>query len=198
MPTGYTSDIAKGITFKQFALRCARAFGALITMRDEPHDAPIPEKFEQSDYYKNKIDATLKEYESLVKMNDEDLQAETDRFNNKELKYYEERLAEKAELKKKYETMLDEVSKYDPPSPDHIEYKDFMKKQIEQSIDFDCSTSYLKKPEPLTAKEYKEKRLEQLNKDVSYYTKQDNEEAERVESRNVWISQLRSSLENYK
>jgi hypothetical protein len=46
MPTGYTAPIADGMTFEQFALGCARAFGALVTMRDEPSDAPIPERLE--------------------------------------------------------------------------------------------------------------------------------------------------------
>ncbi len=51
MPTGYTADIAKGITFQQYAWSCARAFGALVMMRDEPSDAPIPEAFTPSDYH---------------------------------------------------------------------------------------------------------------------------------------------------
>lgn len=40
MPTGYTADIKDGITFRDFALRCARAFGATIMQRDE--DISIP------------------------------------------------------------------------------------------------------------------------------------------------------------
>ena len=55
MPTGYTAAIADGVTFEQFALNCARAFGALIDMRDEPSDAPIPERFEPSNYHEKKI-----------------------------------------------------------------------------------------------------------------------------------------------
>lgn len=40
MPTGYTDAIKDGISFNQFILSCARAFGALITMRDEPSSVP--------------------------------------------------------------------------------------------------------------------------------------------------------------
>jgi hypothetical protein len=48
MPTGYTAAVADGtITeFPDFAMQCARAFGTLVLMRDEPQDAAIPEKFE--------------------------------------------------------------------------------------------------------------------------------------------------------
>ena len=53
MPTGYTLELydGKDITFEEFVLKCARAFGALINMRDEPRDAPIPERFEPSYYH---------------------------------------------------------------------------------------------------------------------------------------------------
>jgi len=38
MPSGFTSDIYDGkkITFKDFTLKCARAFGACIHLRDDP------------------------------------------------------------------------------------------------------------------------------------------------------------------
>jgi hypothetical protein len=38
MPTGYTAGVADGtITeFREYALLCARAFGACIMLRDEP------------------------------------------------------------------------------------------------------------------------------------------------------------------
>jgi len=37
MPSGYTSDLYEGknISFTQFALQCARAFGAAIDQRDD-------------------------------------------------------------------------------------------------------------------------------------------------------------------
>ena len=53
MPTGYTHPVQEGkITeLRDFALNCARAFGACVTMRDDPSDTPIPGKFEPSDYH---------------------------------------------------------------------------------------------------------------------------------------------------
>jgi len=37
MPTGYTADLNDGkqVTFQEFTMKCARAFGALIEMRDD-------------------------------------------------------------------------------------------------------------------------------------------------------------------
>ena len=53
MPTGYTAAIAKDITFNDFVMQCAKAM--LIMMRDEPANAPIPERFEPGSHYVNKI-----------------------------------------------------------------------------------------------------------------------------------------------
>lgn len=53
MPTGYTYPVCEGkITeFPDFALSCARAFGALISMREEPMDAPLPDEIAASTNY---------------------------------------------------------------------------------------------------------------------------------------------------
>ena len=51
MPTGFTCDIKDGITFERFALNCARAFGALINMRDDSLDAEIPDEIKPSDHH---------------------------------------------------------------------------------------------------------------------------------------------------
>lgn len=71
MATGYTCDVSDGkiTTLRDFALRCARAFGALITMRDEPFDAPIPEKFEpHTDYHDKAIREAREQLEKLSAM----------------------------------------------------------------------------------------------------------------------------------
>ena len=52
MPTGYTATLVEhGQTFPEFAMQCAKAFGACITLRDEPFDAPIPTKFKASTWH---------------------------------------------------------------------------------------------------------------------------------------------------
>jgi hypothetical protein len=58
MPTGFTADICKGaeVSFEDFAMTCARAFGALYSMRDEPMDAPIPETFVASGYHADELE----------------------------------------------------------------------------------------------------------------------------------------------
>ena len=55
MPTGYTAYVQEGATFEEFVWRCARNFGALVTMRDEPTDVPVPDAFTPSKYHLEQI-----------------------------------------------------------------------------------------------------------------------------------------------
>lgn len=194
MPTGYTCDIGKGISFKQFALNCARAFGACIEMREEPFDKPIPEKFELTNYYLQKRENDEEEIKKIKSLSIKECNQLSVKDYEKQLKSYNEIIKERANLKKKYEAMLNEANKYIPPSKDHIEFKNFMISQITDSIKFDCSISYIDKPILLTGKEWKEQQLKKLQWSLDYNIKGNEEEVKRVNGRNKWIKELRDSL----
>ena len=80
MPTGYTAIIDDNpkVSFSDFVLRCARGMGACITMREEPNDTPIPERFEPSDYYRDRVERLRGTLARLSSMSDADAQAEAD------------------------------------------------------------------------------------------------------------------------
>ena len=63
--TGYTAGIENGEYKgpKDFLKRCLRQFGVLISMRDEPLNAPIPKEIKVDSYYLN----NLKEAEKIYK-----------------------------------------------------------------------------------------------------------------------------------
>lgn len=193
MPTGYTADIAKGITFRQYALGCARAFGALIMMRDDPADAPIPERFEPSKWHAERLQEASDRLARLKLMNSEECIAAAHAANAEAVRNYEDRKKERDELRAKYEAMLAQVVAWQAPTPDHIEYKTFMEKQIRDSIDFDCR-DYCEQVIPLTGAQWLEKELKRAEWDVGYHTKHDAEERQRTEGRNAWIKALRDSL----
>jgi hypothetical protein len=196
MPTGYTSDIKNGITFKQFIMGCARAFGALIEMREEPMTATIPDKFSESKYYDEKLldaNADLSRIQSMTKEECEQVSLDAHRIqvtsNNKHIQ-------EHLDLQKKYEAMLAEVHKWIPPSKDHTELKEFMIKQIEESIKFDCNIEYYKKPvKLLNGIEWKEQRMKSIVHDIEYYQEEKVKETDRIYGRNKWLLQLRESLQ---
>ena len=195
MPTGLTADIEKGISFNQFVLTCARAMGALISMRDEPMDAPIPTEFKPSDYYAKAIKKANKELGRYKSMTLEKAAKASATQHNKDLKYYEQSLKRKSSLQKKYEEMLAEVKKWTPPTKEHEEFKKFMIQQIETSIDYDCNYKS-EKPKKISAKSWLSQRKKFAKRDLQYYTEEYKKEIERCKERTNWVQSLIKSLEN--
>lgn len=201
MPTGYTSDIAKGISFYDFTMLCARAFGACISMRDEPFNAPIPDEFKPSDYHVKNLESLQAELKTLKEMPLDEAGKRAETEYKEQLVSIERRLAEKNSLRGKYSAMLAEVNRWTPPSPDHVELKSFMVKQITQSIDFDCDTSYTAKElenlRPKSAEVWRADRLATVISQIQYHTEHNQEEIDRANSRTLWVKQLRKSLEQF-
>jgi hypothetical protein len=199
MPTGYTEAISKGITFEKFALSCARAFGALVTMRDEPADAPIPEEFKPSDYSEKQLALATDRVDELKAMKDAECARLAKADYEKQVQYHKEGISKDAALKAKYEAMLAEVEAWTPPSPDHEGLKKFMRDQIAESIRFDCGGNYhqdaLKELRPLTGKEWRQSELNKALEQISYHSESQREENARTAARNKWVRQLKESLQ---
>lgn len=191
MPTGYTAPIKDGIEFNEFVWNCARAFGALVMMRDDPMDAPIPE-FKPSDYHDKALNEAIKSLARLQKMT----VAETDKAALKEheesYKSFERMNRESADLEDKYHAMLAQVEAWKPPTKDHEGMKQFMVEQIQQSLKFDCHT--YKMPEPMRGKEWLKLKIEKAKRDIEYHAKEQTEEVKRCNDRNEWVKALSASV----
>ncbi len=194
MPTGYTDAIAKGASFNAFVWSCARAFGALVTMRDNAHDAPIPERFEPSDYNAKRLAEARAERERIVGMTNDGADRAAAEEYEKARESYEKRLAEKAERRASYNAMLAKVRAWTPPSKEHEGLKDFMEEQITKSIDWDCDTRYMDKPELLTGSRWRKEHLSRLDHDLQYHHDENAKEVARAEQRNAWLAALRASV----
>lgn len=196
MPTGYTVKIADGISFQEYALDCARNFGALIMMRDDPPGAEIPEFKPSEFYYKNLTDAYKKvtEIKKLsAKMCEKRAQADFVKRRNS----LKKRIKEKNGLEKKYRVMLAEVEKYISPSSEYDNFKDFMKSQIEESIRFDCGDYYERELEqltPVSGADWKKEQIETYLSAIERAAKSQKEENGRTAARNLWVEQLKHSL----
>lgn len=196
MPTGYTAPIInEGITFKQYALSCARAFGALLPMRDEPSNAPIPDEFKASDYHEKELVKAKKELTDYMLLDEDALLKLYEYEQQKEIEQHNKWNAQKDEQRAKYEAMLLEAEAYIAPSEDHVGYREFMIKQIKESIDFDCT--HFEAPERLSFIDWKSKYLKHLHWAVEYHAKCNDEEVQRTRDRNKWIKQLKESLAKY-
>ena len=201
MPTGYTSEIEKGISFNEYAMNCAKAFAACITMKDAPHDEEIPEDFKVSDYHQKSINETTEELYEL----DHHTSAGIVKLTNKEyedkIEHNKNGIKKALELKEKYESMWAKVYAWTPPSPDHVKYKEFMLDQLTQSIEWDCNIDYYNDINITrrtdTANWLAEKK-QALKERIVYSAKKLKEEQSRVNGRNIWMKQLRNSLEESK
>lgn len=184
-------------TLMEFALRCARSFGALIEMREEPLDAPIPEKFEPSTHNKNQLIKDKAKYAKFMVLTDEEKYAELERSYNKMVAEYAE--IEKKEnekrriLRQRYEAMLDKVCAWNPPTPEHVGLRDFMVRQLVDSIDNDCEEY---KPIIPEKEEWcdVQSHIDFLKKNIDISQEHYDKEIISYGKRNQWLSDLRESL----
>jgi len=199
MPTGYTCDVQSGkvTDFRDFALDCARAFGACITMRDEPTGTPIPDQFEVNTEHNDRaIKGAQESIESIRAMSDEDCEKEALTDFQQNVADYKERCKDREDQRMRYKRMLLEVDSWKPPTLDHKELKAFMRKQLVESIDFDCSGSnWDKHPERETGKEWRERERAAAQQSLERNIKHRDEEIKRVNTRNKWVADLRNSLD---
>jgi hypothetical protein len=195
MPTGYTADIhdGKNPTFREFALTCARNFGALVMLRDQPLTGDVPPKFEPSPHYAKQLKAYQEELAQCKLWSDKTWEREAYADFEKDVAYYRERQAESDRLRKDYTDMLRQVKAWTPPTPDHQGMKDFMIEQLESSIEHDCY-NYEGKAVLRTPQEYKALVLNALEKNVVRYMQYVAEEEERTAGRNDWVERLVASL----
>lgn len=136
--TGYTGAmIEKNLDFNAFVWRCARAFGPLIHMRDEPMDADIPdtvpEEQDGSTYYKERheeAEKALNAWEDLplAARHKEITRVLRERLDGHR-RYVNKVVAENLILT----NMISQVEAWKAPEP-HAPLKDFMLDQLRVSL----------------------------------------------------------------
>jgi len=187
MPTRYTDNL-EGVSFKDFALKCSRNF---IIMLDSINESEL---FIPNIYYKNALEEADNELFNFLSYADPKLKIIMNIDFLKKVQNYEKEIKSYNHLRKTYNDMLVKVYNWTPPTKDHKNLYDFMIKQIEISIDYDCNQNDIIKPEPEDFKDWKEKEIKDLRLNVDYYYKELEKEKERVKRKNKWLTQLRDSL----
>ena len=199
MPSGYTEGILSGTIndLNDFIWMCARGFGAFITQKDNIDEPPIL-KEKPNPYYKNKIKQLLKKQQKYNEYTDDDWQNEYLKYIEDQLKDIDDNIKEKIESKEKYENILNQVKEWIPPNENFHKLKSFMINQIEESIDFDCDTSFWQerknKISNLKLEQYKRNVLNDINESLISNKEYYDEEVQRVKERNQWKQQLIESI----
>ncbi len=194
MPTGYTCDIAKGISFKQFLFGCSRAFGAMLHLRDEKFGYEIPKEVPPSTYHSDRLAEAVAANLLLVQMTDEERAKHASIANTERMLSFNKRRLEIIELKEKYEAMRTSAEQWAPPSKEHNALKAFMISQINESIAFDCGLEYLAPPVVLNTLEWFTAERDKNNRDIRYHTEHYKAEIEKNKEINLWIKQLHESV----
>jgi len=196
MPTGYTAKLMEsGQTFPEFIMGCARAFGALIEMRDSPNDAPIPDKFEPSDYNAKRLISAREELAKLKAMSIEERTAFGETTKTKDVDRKQGYLKKAVVENNRLEDMAAQVRAWTPPTKDHQGLKDFMLQQIDVSKNgVDYSEKSLAEAQAKPAPEYYVEAVLSAARDIKYHTEENAKEVERTNSRTEWVQQLRESI----
>jgi hypothetical protein len=181
MPTGYTEDIYNGkdVNFKDFALKCARAFGACVHQREDNIDDPPKLKKPDTAYYEDKL-KKAKAFKKPTKA-----------------EYLEIELAKNKKRIADYVAMLVNVKNWQPPTKEHFRFKEFMMEQLNGSIYADSSEYYekeLKKIKALTYKDYCDILKTDAENDIKSYIDEIKKEKARTEKTNKWLTELFKSL----
>lgn len=195
MPTGYTETLCKQEqTFKEFALGCARAFGACIDLRDSS-SKDIPEEFTINKHYIETHDEYCKERDRLLDMSPAEQIHYGETARKDDANIYNKLLDEKEEANQRLLEMTFKVMEWNPPTENHEQLKEFMLDQIKVSTeDTDYYYEQLDKIKNTGPLEYYNKHLKNLERLIESYLKDHGKEVERTTRNNEWVKQLRDSL----
>ncbi len=195
MATGYTAIIGEkeDVSFREFALKCSRAFGALVEMRDEPMDAPIPSEFKPSSYHKDVFAKACKAFYGTIGMRNDEAERLANENYVSQLESHSEYIQKDKNLSVKYGGMLAKVAKWQSPSSDHDSYRDFMISQLEESLQHDCGYNH-DAPKKMTGAEYRSNLVESAKRDMDYHKKEFAEEVKRAKGRTKWVQDLVTNL----
>lgn len=192
MTTGYTEILTRrdDVTFREFALLCARAFGACITMRDDQTDALPPQKFAPDSYYEKRITEAKERLSSVMAMTIEEARNASRSRHAESEREHREYLARLEKETASFAGMLAKARAWTPPTKGHEELRRFMVQQIETSI----SKIYDWRGPLLDGEAWLKKERESATADLARAEEGWADELRRVDERNAWISALYASL----
>jgi len=204
MPTGYTYGIIDGSvnTFKEFATKCMRNFGALIHMRDDPSKEPY-RKRTPSNYHLNALKKAQTDLKNAQTRTDDKLISSEKILLRDEIKRLRKRIEETKMARIKLEAILEQANEYKAPTDDHKGIKKFMIEQLTSTIEQDGSCPYSVKALATAEEQMKNlnpaviraEKIEDATKDIQYHTKELASDVDRCTNSNEWANTFLKSIE---
>jgi hypothetical protein len=164
-------------------------------MRDDPLDAPIPERFEPTEFYQRSLNEARAEVQRLEKLNASQRTAEGEGLKRDAIVRNQQWLAKDLVTNARLNQMIERVNEWTPPSGEHEELKTFMLQQLTTSIE---NTEHIERAlaeaKSKAAGQFFADALTNARRRVMYSTEEQQKETQRVEGRNQWLAQLRASV----
>jgi hypothetical protein len=165
--------------------------GATVMMRDQPLDQMPPERFDpHTEYYRERLATTKAEIERLRSLDAGQIEAEAEADYQQAVARVTESNAKSDDLRIRYQSMLDRVKAWAPPTDQHAGLRDFMLQQLTESLNFDCGLLDM----PERSINWIGERLVDLTRDVVSMEHHLADEIRRTDERNKWLADLRTSV----
>lgn len=190
--TGYTHDVPKGQSFEGFVWACARAFGALVHMRDDAIGAAIKER-EPGTYYDEEIAKSHARLAELVGATPAQRRALYDADMERHRAFEEKYQAEKRANTEALTAMLTKVQAWTAPTPEHENLKAFMVQQLTDSIKLEADLPTMMPP-PKSVDEWYIAEVGRMNDWIARTKTSKAEEVERCRKANEWMQALNRSV----
>lgn len=183
--------IKKGLTrLEDFALLCARQFGACISLRDEDGTKPAPESIEPDPYHEQQLKKAISRLREHESMTEEQARTVWRVTMAQRATAAQQNDASDDAQRAQVQPMLEKARAWDPPET-YLELKKFMIEHLEWCMPLPRS-SRLDTREPFV--EWYAKMREHLARDVAYHEKSWEEEQQRAKERTAWLRGLRDAL----
>jgi len=190
----YSAPIADGtITkFPDYALLCARAFGALIALREAPASEPIPEELKPDTAYANhQIESGSARLLALCQLDLQAVEEAAQADFQQRYASWEEYDAHVLNREARYRAMRIQVEAWKPPTPEHENFKAFMLSELDHQMGSSPSPA----PTRLSPAEWIKREFEQAASSVAYHLMDRVKTAVQTRENSAWIRVLRESLE---
>lgn len=193
MPTGYTCIIEDdpSITFRKYALRCARGMGVCVMQRDDDMADP-PKPRELTDYHSKAANVARARLVELQGLSAEGAAALWQADVESARKANEQFIAEATIERDAYSRIRAEVVAWSPPTPDHSGLRKFMLEQID--LCYRPDELPYQQAVPATCAEWLRGQIDRATHDIAYHDEHHAAEVRHVEESARWIEALYASL----
>lgn len=188
MPTGYTAKVQDGTCEKlqDFIWSCACAF---IPYYDSP---------DYIKYYQDELDKAKFRLKELLDMTRKQAIKFSEKRKQEIIRQSTKTIAEKNKQYERYCSMLNQIKFWEPPTPEHVELKEFMIKQLTDSIKYDCNCEYevqhIDKARHADKLYYWDRAVDDTTRDIEYYKRRLHAKQKNVSYFNKWKNDLANSV----